>query len=211
MLFRSRTINLQAAQQEYARKERQKLTDLKGRLDKMIEATPSLAAYRNQLLIDVTTEGLRIQIVDEQNRPMFASGSAQLQPYARTILREIAGVLNEVPNRISISGHTDAQPFSLGDRGYSNWELSADRANASRRELVAGGLDDSKMLRVVGLSSSVLFDGKDPLNPVNRRIAIIVMNKKTEEAAAHEGSRSVEVNDAEDVDKESLNAAPGKR
>jgi chemotaxis protein MotB len=92
-----------------------------------------------------------------------------------------------VPNRISISGHTDAQPYAGGNKGYSNWELSADRANAARRELIAGGLDAARMLRVVGLSSAVPFDLGDPLNPMNRRISIIVMNKKTEAAASKDG------------------------
>src|SRR5690606_1014583 len=98
----------------------------------------------------------------------FAIGSATLQPYTREILREIAKVLNEVPNRISISGHTDSHPYSGGQLGYSNWELSADRANASRRELLAGGIEESKVARVVGLSSSVLFDPENPRNPINR-------------------------------------------
>ena len=102
----------------------------------------------------MTRDGLRIQIVDEQNRPMFASGSAVVQPYMRELLREIGGVLAEVPNRLTLEGHTDATPFAGGERGYSNWELSADRANASRRELIAGGLPDDRVLRVQGLASS---------------------------------------------------------
>jgi|ERR1043166_1108471 chemotaxis protein MotB len=204
-----RTVNIKAAQQEFARQEKAKLAELKGRLTKLIEATPSLQQFKDQLLIDITTEGLRVQIVDEQNRPMFSSGSAQLQPYTREILRDIAKVLNEVPNRISISGHTDAKPFSGGERGFSNWELSADRANASRRELIAGGMDERKMLRVVGLSSSVLFDRSAPENPINRRISIIVMNKKAEEAASKDGG-SIEVSATEELDKEKLGAADGK-
>src|SRR5688500_16969756 len=130
-----------------------------------------------QIKLDMTADGLRIQIVDEQQRPMFASGSAIVQPYMRELLRLIGEVLNEVPNRLTLEGHTDAQPFSAGERGYSNWELSADRANASRRELLAGGLPDERVLRVQGLASSSLFDRDDPLSPVNRRISIIVMNR----------------------------------
>jgi chemotaxis protein MotB len=137
--------------------------------------------------MDITTEGLRIQIVDAQNRPMFASAKAELQPYTREILHEIGRVLNDMPNKISLSGHTDATPYSTGDKGYSNWELSADRANASRRELVAGGMEESKIVRVVGLSSAVLMDQQNPNNPINRRISIIVMNKKAEETAARDG------------------------
>jgi chemotaxis protein MotB len=179
-----RTFNLKAAEQELARIERQKLSELKGRLQASIETVPALQQFKNQLLIDITLDGLRVQIVDEQNRPMFAIGSAALQPYTREILHEIAKVLNEVPNRISISGHTDAHPYSGGQRGYSNWELSADRANASRRELLAGGMDEAKIARVVGLSSSLLFDEENPHNPINRRISIIVMNKRAEAEAA---------------------------
>ena len=186
-----RTINLRAAQAELARVERQRLTELKGRLEAVIDAQPALAQFKNQLLIDITTDGLRIQIVDQQNRPMFASGSAVLQPYTRDILREIAKVVNDVPNRISISGHTDARPYPGKEHGYSNWELSADRANASRRELMAGGMDERKIARVLGLSSSVLFDAQDPLNPINRRISIIVMNQHAEAQAAKDGAAQV--------------------
>lgn len=113
---------------------------------------------------------------------MFALGKAELQSYTKTILREIGKMLNDVSNKISLSGHTDAKPFPSGDKGFSNWELSADRANASRRELVAGGMDTDKVLKVVGLSSAVLFDKVDPLNPINRRISIVVLNEKAEKA-----------------------------
>ena len=183
----SKVINLKAAEAELARKEKAKLRDLKQRIETAIQNNAMLRQYSNQMLLDITSEGLRIQIVDEYNRPMFASGSAQLQPYSREILREIGKALNDMPNRISISGHTDALAYSGGNKGYSNWELSADRANAARRELVGGGLDETRMLRVVGLSSAVLFDAGNPLNPINRRISIIVMNKKTEESVSKDG------------------------
>ena len=130
---------------------------------------------------------LRVQIVDEQNRPMFALASAQLQPYAQDILREIAPVLNGMPNRISLAGHTDATPFAGGGKSYSNWELSADRANAARRVLIGGGLDEGRLIRVIGLSSAVLLEPDDPLNPNNRRISIILLNKRAEDAAMNEG------------------------
>jgi chemotaxis protein MotB len=202
-----RSYNLKAAQQELARIEKRKLTELKGRLQASIETLPALKPFKNQLLIDITIDGLRVQIVDEQNRPMFAIGSATLQPYTREILHEIAKVLNEVPNRISISGHTDAHPYSGGQRGYSNWELSADRANASRRELLAGGIEESKIARVVGLSSSVLFDPEDPNNPVNRRISIIVMNKRAEAEAS---GRHVSIGKSDELTAETLDDKPAK-
>ncbi len=186
---KKKTINLEAARAEQERLERQQLESLKEKLERMIENHAFLKQFKKQLLIDITTEGLRIQIVDEKNRPMFNVGSAVMQPYAREILAEIAKVLNDVPNAISLSGHTDATPYSGGERGYSNWELSADRANASRRELVAGGIAEGKILRVVGLASAVPFDKDDPYNPINRRISIIVMNKRTEQAIKAEGAK----------------------
>ena len=164
------------------RVERIKLEGLKKKIEEAVENNPSLKKFSNQLLLDITSDGLRIQIVDEQNRPMFALGKAELQPYTKTILREIGKMLNDVENKISLSGHTDAKPFPSGDKGYSNWELSADRANASRRELIIGGMDTNKVLQVIGLSSAVLFDKTEPLNPINRRISIVVMNEKAEKA-----------------------------
>ncbi|OYX28544.1 MAG: flagellar motor protein MotB [Hydrogenophilales bacterium 32-62-9] len=182
------SYNLEAAKAELERLEAAKLKLLKGRLEAEIDANPTLKQFKRQLLLDITTEGLRIQIVDEQNRPMFKLAGAELQPYTKIILREIGKVLNDVQNRISLSGHTDATPYSNAGRGYSNWELSADRANASRRELVVGGMDETKMLRVVGLASSVAFNQAEPFDPVNRRISIIVMNKRTEDAITKEAS-----------------------
>ncbi|TFW09772.1 flagellar motor protein MotB [Oxalobacteraceae bacterium OM1] len=187
-----KTYNLQAAHLKEAEAQLEKLElarlrTLKEKIEQAIDARAALAQFKKQLLIDITTEGLRIQIVDEQNRPMFALAKAELQPYTRDILLEIGHALNDVPNKISLSGHTDATPYANGEKGYSNWELSADRANASRRVLVAGGMDESKVLRVVGLASAVPFDRENPLNPINRRISIIVMNKKAEESATREG------------------------
>jgi chemotaxis protein MotB len=140
---------------------------------------------KNQIRLDMTRDGLRIQIVDEQNRPMFDSGSAVVKPYMRELLREIGAVLSEVPNRLTLEGHTDAMPFSAGDRGYSNWELSADRANASRRELLDGGLPGDRVLRVQGLASSMLLDASAPSGAMNRRISIIVMNREAEDRLFH--------------------------
>ncbi|MGB7478821.1 MAG: flagellar motor protein MotB [Burkholderiaceae bacterium] len=192
-----KTYNLKAAEAELERAENERLKALKKKIEEAIENVPSLSQYKKQLLLDITTEGLRIQIVDEKNRPMFALARAELQPYTKVILHEIGRALNGVPNRISLSGHTDAVIYSTGEKGYSNWELSADRANASRRELIVGGMDESKVLRVVGLSSAVLFDRDNPLNPVNRRISIIVMNKKAEEVALQDGGTRTISNDAE--------------
>lgn len=187
----SRVVDIKKIQAEVLRSQRQqeveRLKQLKASIEKAIESNPSLQQFKKQILLDITSEGLRIQIVDEKNRPMFQIGSAELEPYTREILHEIGKMLNEVPNKVSISGHTDAALYGGGAKGYSNWELSADRANASRRELIVGGMAEEKIVRVVGLSSAVLFKKEDPLNPVNRRISMIVMNKKAEEAASHDG------------------------
>ena len=190
--------DLEEAEKELARREKQKLKALKLKVEAAIAASPTLSQFRKQLLLDITTEGLRIQIVDEQNRPMFAIGSADLQPYTRDIIREIGKIINDVPNRISLSGHTDSTQYYGGERGYSNWELSADRSNAVRRELLAGGMEESRISRVVGLASSVLLDPQDSTNPINRRVSIIVMNKKAEEAAAKDGG-TIEVDQPEDL------------
>lgn len=180
---KKKAIDAEEAKKALEKAEKEKLVELKMKLEKTIEDSPTLNKFKKQLILDITTEGLRIQIVDEQNRPMFESAKAELQPYAKQILKEIGQMLNGVTNKISLSGHTDAAAYSTGDKGYSNWELSSERANASRRELVAGGMDETKLLRVVGLSSVALFDKDDPMNPINRRISIIVMNKQAEENA----------------------------
>lgn len=171
--------------QEAIESEKKKLESLMEELKKAIEESQALKPFKDQLLLDITPEGLRIQIVDKENRPMFDSGSAELKGYTKQILHELAKTINTVPNRISLTGHTDAALF-VGRENYSNWELSADRANASRRELIVGGLAVEKMAKVVGLASMVAFDKEHPRSPINRRIAIIVMNKAAEAALFNE-------------------------
>jgi chemotaxis protein MotB len=162
--------------------EHKHLESLMAELRAAVNKSQALEPFKDQLLLDITPEGVRIQIVDAQNRPMFDVGSARLRDYTVAILHELAPYLDSVPNRISLTGHTDIRPYP-SNNGYTNWELSADRANAARRALVAGGLPDGKISRVVGLSSSVLFDKQDPQSAVNRRISIVVMTKQAEEAA----------------------------
>ena len=175
------TINLQALRQEQRAAEAAQLQALSQQVAAEFKNNEKLAKYASQIKLDMTRDGLRIQIVDAMARPMFDSGSALVKPGLRELLRVIGGVLAEVPNRLTVEGHTDALPFAGGDRGYSNWELSADRANASRRELVAGGLTEQRVLRVIGLASSQPFDHQNPNEPQSRRIAIIVMNRDAEE------------------------------
>ena len=177
-----KSVNLRALKEEQIRAEISRLRSLQERLEGEIQGNPGLAQFRSQILLELTRDGLRIQIVDAHNRPMFASGSAQVQPYMQELLRAIGAVLSEVPNRLTLEGHTDATPFAGGERGYSNWELSADRANASRRELLAGSLPDDRVLRVQGLAASQLLKRDEPADPANRRISIVVMTREAEDA-----------------------------
>jgi chemotaxis protein MotB len=183
-----KSYNLQALRAQQAAAEAKRLEALKAKVEQTLVTSVRLAEFRSQIRIDMTPDGLRIQIVDEHERPMFASGSAVVQPYMRELLRSIGAVLAEVPNKLTLEGHTDAAAFSAGAAGYSNWELSADRANASRRELLAGGLNDAQVLRVQGLAASSLFERDAPLSPLNRRISIIVMNREAEDRFHPEGS-----------------------
>ena len=166
-------------------RDKQRLEALKQELQEAISKSQALEPFKDQLLLDITPEGLRIQIVDKQNRPMFDLGSARLMPYTQTILVELSRYINQVPNHISLTGHTDTTAYST-QVGYGNWELSADRANAARRALLEGGMDPAKVARVVGLASSVLFDKSNPQNPINRRISIVVMSQEAEAAALNQ-------------------------
>lgn len=175
----------EAAQKARDALDRERLEALQRALEKAVASSQAMAPFKDQLLIDITPEGLRIQIVDAHNRPMFDLGSPNLKEYTTTILIELATYLNQVENRVAISGHTDNTPYS--DRsGFGNWELSAQRANAARRALVAGGLEDAKLSRVVGLSSSVPFDRTNERSPTNRRISIVVLTNAAERDAAED-------------------------
>ena len=164
-----------------AQRDAQVLAALSAKIAGVISANPKLAEFSSQIKLEITPDGLLIQIVDNQRRPMFDSGSATVKPYMRDILREIGVALMDVENKISLDGHTDRSAYGNAARGYSNWELSADRANASRRELAAAGMSEDKLARVVGMASSLLLDPADPLSPTNRRISILVMTKEAEE------------------------------
>ncbi|MCX7234577.1 MAG: flagellar motor protein MotB [Burkholderiales bacterium] len=171
---------LDAVKAEIAKQEAKKLDSLSEKISALIASNPKLSEFSSQIRIDVTPDGLQIQIVDDQRRPMFDSGSAVVKPYMREILREINGALLGVDNKIGLDGHTDRKPFGSGERGYSNWELSADRANASRRELLAAGLPDERLGRVMGLASSNLLEEDAPFGAINRRISILVMSREAE-------------------------------
>ena len=162
-------------------KEKVRLDSLKLKLTKTIETNPILKDLQKNVLIDSTSEGLRIQIMDDEKGAMFEIGSSELKPQAIAILKSLASTINQVPNKISITGHTDATPFNVAGTAQSNWELSTERANTARRFLVDNGLAETKVARVVGFASNVLFDPEHPQAPSNRRISIIILRKDAEE------------------------------
>ena len=170
-----------AARADAAKKDAKKLASISAKIASAISNDPKLAEFASQIKLEITPDGLQIQIVDDRKRPMFDSGSAVVKPYMRDILREIGVALMDVDNKISLDGHTDRQSYGGGAQGYSNWELSADRANASRRELMAAGMPEEKLARVVGMGASLPLDPTDPKAPSNRRISILVMTKEAEE------------------------------
>ncbi len=185
---KARRQSIDTARAERAKQDAERIKTLQAKIDALITENPRLNEYKSQIRIDVTPDGLQIQIVDDQNRPMFDSGSAMVKPYMRDILREIGAALNGVENRVSLAGHTDAVPYSNSDRGYSNWELSSDRANATRRELVAAGMPDAKLGRVVGLAASDLLEPDNPRSAANRRITITVLTREAEERLMGKGT-----------------------
>ena len=161
----------------------ERLEKLREKIINVITNTPKLLEFADQIRLEATPDGLHIQIVDAQNRPMFDSGGSAVKPYMRELLRAIGTALTDVDNRISLAGHTDSKPFGGGTSGYSNWELSSERANAVRRELVAAGMPDGKLIRVEGLAYSQPLEPENPLDPINRRISIVIMTKEAEERA----------------------------
>lgn len=182
---------------EVAKRDAKKLAALSAKIAGVISNNPKLSEFSSQIRLEITPDGLQIQIVDDQKRPMFDSGSATVKPYMRDILREIGVALLDVDNKISLDGHTDRTPYANAARGYSNWELSADRANASRRELTAAGMPEDKLARVVGMASSTLLDPANPFSPSNRRISILVMTREAEERLL--SSRSIPMEPEEET------------
>lgn len=146
-----------------------------------------LRDFQDQIRLDITLQGLRIQLLDTAERAMFEMGSDQVEPYMADLLQNMAPVLNELPNELTITGHTDSVQFAAGYQEYSNWELSADRANSSRRELVAGGFDSGKLLMVSGVADRIPMQGTEPRDPRNRRITLVVHTTESAEIIRSQG------------------------
>ncbi len=161
---------------ELRKKEEEKFKDASEKLQKALKDNPELAALSQHLRIDMTPEGLRIQIIDEEGNPMFPSGSAQMYDKTRELINQIATVIKPMPNQLSIRGHTDSAPYGPGAE-YTNWELSSDRANASRRALLEAGIPKERINNVAGKADTEHLDPEHPLSARNRRISIILLHE----------------------------------
>ena len=182
----SRTEKLrgaQTAQATFRQQEAERLEQLRDKIVNVIVNNPKLMEFADQIRLETSPDGLHIQIVDAQNRPMFDSGGAVVKPYMKELVRAVGSVLTDVDNRISLAGHTDSAAFGGGLGSYSNWELSSERANAVRRELFAVGVPNEKIVRVEGLAYSQPLEPLHPEAAINRRISIVVMTKDAEERA----------------------------
>lgn len=176
-------IDEERAMEVASRIEEEQFQQAENELKQAIQDVPELKDLQDTLLIERTPEGLRIQIVDQDKRSMFPLGSADMYDYTKKLIRLVAKVVEKLPNHIAISGHTDAAPYRPG-AAYTNWELSADRANASRRELLAAGVKPERVTRVAGMADREPLDPKDPLSPRNRRITILLMRENNAKAPA---------------------------
>ncbi len=145
-------------------------------LRQAMQDLPDLAELSKNLIVDQTPEGMRIQLVDQEGRAMFPPDSAEPYERTKTLLREVAKVIDRLPNRVSISGHTDAAPYYAPD-GSTNWEMSSDRANAARRIIQETGIDDERIAQVVGKGGADPLFPDDPYLPANRRIAIVLLRE----------------------------------
>ena len=184
-----------AAKAAEAREEAKRLMQLKLKISALLKERPGLAEHIGQIRMEITADGLRIQIVDDQKRPMFDIGKSEVKPYMREILREIGSAIRDADSPITLAGHTDSTPYGMGERGYSNWELSSDRANSSRRELIAGGMAEGKIKRVAGMASTDPLLPADSANPINRRISIVVMTREAAARLLSAGSRTASIKD----------------
>ena len=157
-------------------RESRMFSEAESLLKQSLQEMPELAEMSKNVIIDETKEGLRIQLVDQDGRSMFPDGS--VEPYERTkrLLRRVAEIVERLPNRIKISGHTDAEPLA-GVENYTNWEMSSDRANAARRVIVGAGLDNDRIARVVGMADTEPLFPEDPYMAANRRITIVLLRE----------------------------------
>ncbi|HEX6959833.1 MAG TPA: flagellar motor protein MotB [Ferrovibrio sp.] len=168
-------IDAEAARERLQQIEAENFRQAEEQIRQAIQDNPQLAELSKQVVFDQTPQGLRIQLVDQEQSSMFPSGSAQMNEKARRLMQQVAQVVAKLPNKLAISGNTDAQPFR-GQGAYSNWELSADRANAARRALIESGVAPERIRQVTGNADQDPLIKDNPLDPRNRRIAILLLS-----------------------------------
>jgi chemotaxis protein MotB len=168
-------VSENALQQAMARREDMAFQSAAESLRQAMQDLPELAELSKNIMVDQTPEGLRIQIIDQEGRSMFEPGSAKLRPHTVVLLRSVAKIINRLPNRISIYGHTDASPSAAS--GYSNWDLSFNRANAARQLLQESYVPENRFYQVTGKAGSEPLFPDDPYMPGNRRISIVLLRE----------------------------------
>ena len=173
--------SLEKLEEELRERESNRYEEAKKAIEQALQENEELRELAKHLLIDVTPEGLRIQIIDQEGKPMFASGSAKMLPQTLKLMDTVADVIKTMPNEISVRGHTDSDQYGPGAT-YTNWELSADRANAARRALLNKGIEASRLANVMGKADREHLVAEDPRDPRNRRISIILLNEAIERA-----------------------------
>ena len=172
----AKPVDLREAEATVAVAEEKQLQQIKEEVKKVIGENPELKELEKNLKIDKTEDGIRIQLLDQEKVSMFPSGSAEMNPRSKELLQKVAQIVQDLPNKVEISGHTDATPYA-GGANYTNWELSTDRANASRRVLVESGINASRLKTVEGKADTDPFIKENPMDPQNRRISIVLLRE----------------------------------
>ncbi|MGQ0528178.1 MAG: flagellar motor protein MotB [Alphaproteobacteria bacterium] len=168
---------VEKAKEVMRREEEKKFKDTEAQIKKAIQEDPELAALAKNLIVDMTPEGLRIQIIDQEGKPMFASGSADMYETTRKLIEKVGKIVEKLPNELSVRGHTDSVPYGT-DAKYTNWELSTDRANASRRVILQSGVPVTRLNNVVGKADTEHLIKDNPKDARNRRISIILLKEE---------------------------------
>ncbi len=177
-------------EEELAKREQESFAKAEAEIRQALDEAPDLKDLQKQLLIDQTPDGLRIQLIDEENKPMFASGSVRMETRTKQLLAKITQVIQKMPNKISITGHTDAKQFRGSRAGYGNWELSSNRALESRRVIISDDLPMDRISHVIGKADTEPLVRDDPNDARNRRISIVLLREATEKAAAIKAERA---------------------
>jgi chemotaxis protein MotB len=163
-----------AGTEDWKEREKEKLKEMGGQILMQLSRNPEFKGLTDQIKIEIVNEGLRIELVESANDIFFEIGTSTLKTSAQALIREIGSQLARLPNKLVVEGHTDSRAYSGGVLGYTNFELSAERANMARRALIEGGVADAVVDEVRGYADRRLRDSKNPLSFTNRRISIIV-------------------------------------